>query len=140
MKGKYFLDTNIFVYSFDNDSPAKRDKAKELISGALSSGKGSISYQVVQEFLNVSFKKFKKPLSIKEAQSYLSNVLIPICEGYPSPTFYSEALEVKERTGYSLYDSLILQAARDMECKTLYSEDMHDGFKFYDLTIKNPFK
>jgi len=53
---------------------------------------------------------------------------------------YRSALEIQERTSYSLYDSMILQAALDARCRVLYSEDMQDGFKFFDLTVKNPFR
>jgi predicted nucleic acid-binding protein len=140
MSGKYFLDTNIFVYSFDNTNPGKRDTAEKTIADALSSGQGIISFQVIQEFLNVATSRFEKPLSIPDAREYLEEILLPLCEIFPSNAFYRNVLEIKERTHYSLYDSMILQAALEGECRTLYSEDLQDGFKIFDLTIKNPFK
>jgi predicted nucleic acid-binding protein len=140
MNDKFFLDTNIFVYSFDNETPKKRDKARTLIEEALSSQKGIISFQVVQVFLNVATARFKNPLSMPDAQEYLEEILLPLCEIFPSNDFYGNALEIRERTHYSFYDSMILQAAREGECRTLYSEDLKDGFKFFDLTIRNPFK
>ena len=59
MKDRFFLDTNIIVYSFDSNAVEKQKKARELIAESLSSGNGIISVQVVQEFLNVATKKFK---------------------------------------------------------------------------------
>lgn len=139
MRGKFFLDTNIFVYSFDSESPAKQTKAMEIINEALSGNKGAISFQVIQEFLNVSAGKFKKPLSRQEAGLYLKEVLLPLCEIYPSSEFYMNVLELKERTGYSFYDAMIVEAAFSGGCNTLFSEDFQHGHKINGLTIKNPF-
>ncbi len=44
-----------------------------------------------------------------------------------------------ERWRYSLYDSLILAAALDGGCRTLYSEDLQDGQTIETLTIVDPF-
>ena len=60
---RFFLDTNILVYTFDETTPLIRAKARELVEMALTTGLGVISYQVVQEFLNVATKKFVAPLS-----------------------------------------------------------------------------
>ena len=63
MKDKFFLDTNIIVYSFDSGDSAKRKVSGELIKRA-HQGKGCISFQVIQEFLNVATRKFEKPMKI----------------------------------------------------------------------------
>jgi predicted nucleic acid-binding protein len=140
MPDKYFIDTNILVYSFDRTSPEKRAKSLSIIKNAISDGIGVISFQVVQEFLNVATRKFEKPMLPSDAREFLDTVLIPLCEIFPSHQFYRSALEIQERTSYSLYDSMILQAALGARCRVLYSEDMQDGFKFFDLTVKNPFR
>ena len=62
MSGKYFLDTNIFVYSFDSSAPAKRERALGLIREAVATGAGVMSYQVVQEFFNVALGRFSRPM------------------------------------------------------------------------------
>ncbi|MCI5147608.1 MAG: VapC toxin family PIN domain ribonuclease, partial [Candidatus Electrothrix sp. AR3] len=63
MNDKYFIDTNIVVYSFDQNDQRKQNVACELIQNALKEQIGCISSQVIQEFLNVSTKKFNPPLS-----------------------------------------------------------------------------
>lgn len=73
MNDKFFLDTNILVYSFDSASPLKRKAAKDLIKKA-HAGKGCISFQVIQEFLNVATRKFEVPLKTTDAQNYLAKV------------------------------------------------------------------
>lgn len=64
MSADYFLDTNVLVYSFDENAPAKQDAARQLIAGALRQGCGVISWQVVQEFLNVVLHKWEKPMCV----------------------------------------------------------------------------
>jgi len=71
MSGKFFLDTNIFVYAFDVAAPAKARKATRLVRDAVDTGKGIVSYQVVQEFFNVALRRFAQPMSVAEAEQYL---------------------------------------------------------------------
>lgn len=139
LRGKFFLDTNILVYSFDPNEPAKQQTARQLIKMALSSQMGVISSQVVQEFLNVSQRKFARPMNVTEARHYLNGVLLPLCQHFPSINLYDQALMLREETEYSFYDSLIVAAAIEMGCKTLLSEDLQDGRIIHDVTILNPF-
>ena len=139
MNDKFFLDTNIIVYSFDSSVPSKQGMAQKLIRKALSQQSGCISYQVVQEFLNVATRKFAIPLTYQHCEQYLYDVLRPLCEIYPSVELYSHTLQNAERWKYSLYDSLIITAAMQAECKQLYSEDLQHGQVIDALTITNPF-
>lgn len=139
LRGKFFLDTNILVYSFDPSAPAKQQVARQLIETALSSQMGVISSQVVQEFLNVSQRKFVRPMGVAEARRYLNGVLLPLCQHFPSINLYDKALMLREETSYSFYDSLILAAAVELGCKTLLSEDLQDGRTLHNVTILNPF-
>ena len=50
------------------------------------------------------------------------------------------ACQIAGRYGFSLYDSLIIAAALESNCKVLYSEDLQNGQVIEGaLTIKNPF-
>ncbi len=53
---------------------------------------------------------------------------------------HEKALEIAEKFGYQIYDSLIIAAADEAKCKTLYSEDMNDGQMIGGVTIRNPFQ
>ena len=53
MSVEYFLDTNIFVYLFDETDDYKRGRAEHLVRQALAIETGCVGYQVVQETLNV---------------------------------------------------------------------------------------
>lgn len=137
--GLFFLDTNVFVYSFDSSAPAKQQTARQLVQTALRSQRGVISTQVVQEFLNLALRKFRQPMTVSDARDYLRSVLIPLCQHYPSTTFYDRALLLKEETGYSWYDTLIVTAAVEAGCASLFSEDLQSGRVVRGVTIRNPF-
>lgn len=139
MSDKFFLDTNIFVYTFDTAAPKKARAASELLRRALTSGQGIVSYQVVQEFLNLAFRRFSVPLTAAEADQYLASVFRPLLAVHSSTALYFEALQLKARHQLSWFDSLILAAALEGNCSTLYSEDFHDGQKFGNLQVRNPF-
>ena len=139
MNDKYFIDTNILVYGFDELQPQKREISLTLVANALKTGQGMISWQVVQEFLNVSTRKFKTPLKPEDANEYLHKVLDPLCKIFPGLELYQGALEVMGQTRYSFYDSLILAGAKRGECAILYSEDMQNGQQVDGVKIVNPF-
>jgi len=139
MSDRYFLDTNIFVYAFDSVNPAKQRRANELIKTALKNNAGCISFQVIQEFINVATRKFAVPLSIPDCEKYLSSVLSPLCEVFVSIELFSRSLDVMQRWQFSFYDSLIVAAALQADCSILYSEDLQHKQKIEDLTIHNPF-
>lgn len=138
MRDKFFLDTNIFLYHFDKKNSPKRRISDQLIKKA-HFGEGIISYQVIQEYLNVATKKFSTSMTTIEASRYFNTVLFPICEIFPNKNLFDLALEVKERWQLSFYDSLIVAAALEGNCKTLYSEDLQHNQKIYELTIVNPY-
>src|SRR5258708_4916422 len=140
MNGRFFLDTNIFVYSFDRDAPAKAHRAAELIRDAVTSRKGMVSYQVVQEFLNVALKRFAVPLTTAEAEVYLATFFRPLPIVHSSQGLFSEALRLSGRYRLAWYDSLIVAAAMQGECSRLYSEDLQHGLQIGALRVENPFR
>ena len=140
MSDKYFLDTNIFVYSFDSGAPQKQKTSQRLIREALSDGNGFISYQVVQEFLNVATKEFATPLTAQDAQIFLATVLQPLCPVFSSIEMYHDALIVADRWKYSFYDALIIAAATKVKATILYTEDLQSGQMIDGLRIVNPFE
>ena len=93
-------------------------------------GKGVISAQVVQEFINVATRKFEVPFSVAVCRKYLDSVLAGLCLA---------ALDMKERWGYSYCDSLIVAAALQSGCNMLYSEYLHNSHQIMGLTMVNPF-
>lgn len=138
MNGRFFLDTNIFVYTFDHAAPAKAKKAAQLIRRAIDTGEGIVSYQVVQEFFNVALRRFPQPMSVAEAEQYLITVFRPLLAVHSSPAIYVEALRISAKHNLAWYDSLIAAAALEGQCNLLYSEDLQQQ-QIEELRVKNPF-
>ena len=143
MSDRFFLDTNIFVYSFDQSSAAKAQKAAQLIREALTTQKGVISYQVVQEFFNVALRRFSQPMQAADAEQYLSTVFRPLLAVHSSQALYAEALHLQvqggAQSGLSWYDALIVSAAIQARCDLLFTEDLQHGQRFGTLQVRNPF-
>ena len=139
MNDRTFFDTNIFVYSFDRSDAAKSRRASDLIRRGLTSGKGVVSYQVVQEFFNVALRRFSQPMTTSEAEQYLSTVFLTLLGVHSSPALYSEASHLQGKNRLSWYDSLIVATAIHAQCDYLYAEDLQHGRRFGDLQIVNPF-
>ena len=139
MSGRFFLDTNIFVYSFDSTAPAKAKKAAALIRRAADSGQGIVSYQVVQEFFNVALRRFAQPMSMAEAGQFFITVFRPLLAVHSSPAIYLEAMHLTTTHRLAWYDSLVIAAALEGNCEVLYSEDLPHERKIEGLLIRNPF-
>jgi predicted nucleic acid-binding protein len=135
----FFLDTNIFVYSFDRNAPEKSLRATQLIRKALATRKGVVSYQVVQEFFNAALRRFAQPMTSDEAEQYLKTVFMPLLSIHSSQSLYIKALDLVSHHRLPWYDSLIVASALQAQCGLLLSEDFQHGRKFVDLQIENPF-
>ena len=138
MSAEDFLDTNIFVYMFDETDPIKRQRAETLVRDSLTNMTGCISYQVVQETLNVLIQRLN--VSVESTMQMLDDILIPLWQTNPTTSLYRTGLRVQSRYGFSFYDSLIVAAALEAGCTRLYTEDMQHGQQVQQLTILDPFR
>jgi predicted nucleic acid-binding protein len=50
------------------------------------------------------------------------------------------AIELQQKAQLSFWDAMVVQAAIDAQCDTLYSEDLSAGQRFGSLVIVNPFE
>ena len=139
MSAKAFLDTNILVYTFDRSAPAKQKTALSIVGEALEAGTGLISYQVVQEFINVATRKFPSRLTGEDLRLYIRSVLLPLCEVQSSPDLVRRAVDLHQESGVAFYDALIIAGAEEAGCRTLYSEDLQPGQSFGHVRVVNPF-
>jgi predicted nucleic acid-binding protein len=139
MSGKAFLDTNIFVYANDRTDPRKQTIALDLVREATINGDGAISYQVIQEFFNVVLVKSPLKMPYEEARQFLATIFLPLLAVPSSVGLVSDAMRIHERYRISWYDSLIVAAAQQANCDTLYSEDLQHGQQFGAVTVRNPF-
>jgi predicted nucleic acid-binding protein len=134
MSANVFLDTNILVYVYSETEPEKQRIARILVLEDVS----HISTQVLQEFSNTLNKKFKK--SWPEIAEAVREVAKGSFVNVNNEATIQQAIKIAEKYKFSFYDSLIITAALECKCSTLYSEDMNHGQLIESqLTIVNPF-
>ena len=98
-----------------------------------------VSYQVVQEFINVALRGFRLTIGRSDLESFVLTALFPMMAISSSPSLVVEGLRLQGANQLEWYDSLIIAAALQGGCKVLYTEDMQHGRRFGDLVIQNPF-
>ncbi len=133
MKGtQRFIDTNVLLYLLSGDE-AKADRAEETLAGG-----GVLSVQVLNEFASVASRKLK--MSIGEIREALATIRA-LCKIVPiSEDTHDLGLQVAERYGMSIYDSMVIASALLAGCKAVLSEDLQDGQIIEGrLEIRNPF-
>ncbi|MCK6401729.1 MAG: PIN domain-containing protein [Sphaerotilus natans subsp. sulfidivorans] len=128
-----FLDTNVVLYLLSGD-PARADRAEALLAQG-----GVVSVQVLNEFVSVAVRKLRLPWpDIREVLAAVraNCTVVPV-----TAEVHERALDLIEQHSLSVYDALIVAAALDAGCTTLWTEDMQDGRRFDDhLTLRNPFR
>ena len=128
-----FLDTNVVIYSLSHDEQ-KQDQALNLLSK-----KPVVSVQVLSESANIMRRKLGFDGSAIRA---VVNRIGQACSNVQPLTLetLNLGLNIVDRYGFSHYDSLIIAAALQADCDTLYSEDMQHGQTIDGrLVIINPF-
>ncbi len=127
-----FLDSNILIYI------AAQDNLKIERSSRLLYGECVVSVQVLNEIANVLRIKRKLPWArIREFLELVEGlaIVVPV-----DMACHRIGLNVAERYGFSVYDSMIVAAALQAGCDTLYSEDMQHGQSIDGLLrIVNPY-
>ncbi len=132
MSADFFIDSNVAVYSLGNPS-LKRDVSRQLISRT-----PIISTQVAMETVNVLIKKFKfEKVNAFEA---VLEIIEKTNMTETTPATINRAFQISIKYQLSHWDGLIVAAALQANCTTLYSEDMQHGLPIENkLTIINPF-
>lgn len=131
-----FFDTNILLYGYDLDAPAKRLVAKSLIEEAWQqTGRTAISVQVLQEF-HVNF--VRKGHAPAEANALLEDFTVwPVIEN--TLTLFRLGITLQARWQLSLWDAIILAAAKASGARELITEDFSHGQDYGGVRAINPF-
>jgi predicted nucleic acid-binding protein len=136
MNDRAFVDTNVLVYCFDSGESAKRTRALELLEGG--EDELVISTQVLQEFYVTVVRKLARPLSEADAEKALHELsALPTVTVDTALVLSAVALARSQKL--SLWDALIVEAARAAGCVRLLTEDLQHGLQVGDLVVVNPF-
>jgi predicted nucleic acid-binding protein len=127
-----FIDTNVLVYAVTSDP--RKVQADHILRGG-----GIVSVQVLNEFANVARGKLRYGWAdIDRALNHFKlsfEAIRPI-----TLDTHSAAIALARDHSLSFYDALIVAAAIEAGCDTLYSEDMQHARSIGGLTIRNPFR
>jgi len=131
-----FLDTNILLYGYDRDAGIKREVAlAQMQLGWQQIGSLAISVQVLQEFY-VNFVRSQG--SHPEASTIIEDLrLWPVIDN--TQTLFALGLTIKERYDLSLWDAMIVAAARTSGAGELLTEDLNHGQDYGGVRVVNPF-
>ena len=126
-----FYDTNVLVYAAGVE--AKSDIARALLLGG-----GTVSVQVLNEFVNVARRKMRHdwPMIAGALASYREALdeLVPL-----TTETHHLGVDISARHGFQICDSMIIASAALAGCGILYTEDMADGAVIAGVQIRNPF-
>jgi predicted nucleic acid-binding protein len=137
MNATRFLDTNILLYAYDLDAPAKREVALRFLEeGWNRPGETALSVQVLQE-LHVNL--CKHGLAPTEAATAVRRYAAwPVVDN--TLDLLQSALDEQARWQLSLWDALILAAARASGASELITEDLNHGQDYGGVRVINPFR
>ena len=136
MSAREFVDTNTLIYAHDRRDAQKRTRACGLIDRLLRQRRGVVSLQVLQEFFSVATRKLGMPSQEARAHVVRYTHFNVVTLGVPDVV---AAIDLHRLHGWSIWDALIVRAALNGGCRTLYTEDLQDGYTVDGLTVRNPF-
>jgi len=138
MPGKVFLDTNVLVYAFDRSDPARHAAARNLVATLLDERRGVLSVQVLKEFYVVATRRAAEPADHATACRIINELRTfdVVEEGLAE---LDTALLLVAKYRISLWDALIVAAARSGGCTEICTEDLQDGQTIEGVTVRNPF-
>jgi len=136
MMSNVFLDTNVLLYLMSADE-SKADRAEQLMLG---DGLGSrvVSVQILNEFANVAMRKLD--MSLPEIREVLQTVRIMCSVEAVTLETHDSGLDLSERYGFAIYDSMMLASALLADCSVVYTDYLQLGQNIEGtLAVNNPF-
>ncbi len=127
-----FFDSNILLYLIDHDE-RKSPIAEELVFGG-----GTISVQVLNEFVEVARRKLK--LSVATAGDLLGLAIKDLDIVPLTHDTHKVAMHFMASADIGTYDANIIAAADLAGCDVLYTEDFNHGQRIGRVRIVNPFR
>lgn len=131
-----FFDTNVLVYADDISDPLKQRRAIDLVRDHRRQRTGVLSLQILEEYFNTVTRKLH--LHAGDARRKVE-ILAKFRVVEPNLEDVLAAIDLHRLHGFSIWDALILRAARIAGCSVLLSEDLQHGQIVDGVRIVNPF-
>jgi predicted nucleic acid-binding protein len=132
-----FLDTNIAVYAHDHGAGAKQataagvivERADDLV----------VSTQVLAEFYVATTRRLEPPLPHEAAQAATTRLAaLPVVS--TDGALVLAAIDTAATSNISLWDAMIIAAARRAGCSEVLTEDLNHGQDIEGIRITNPLR
>jgi predicted nucleic acid-binding protein len=137
MPSACFIDTNVFLYAKDPQTPVKRARAVAWIEVLAEKNEIVISPQVLNEF---AYNVIRKLRHIgQDALRQNIEAMLPWCTAPLVGATTVAALAIRRRFNLSFYDSVLVASAIAGQCTVFLSEDLGDRQRLGQLTVVNPF-
>ena len=136
MSVRSFFDTNILVYADDQSSPAKRQRAIELVASHRRARTGVVSLQVLQEYFVTVTRKLNLDARVARRKVELLSEFDVAAPDVPD---ILAAIDLHRLHGVNFWDALIVRSAKQAGCSVLLSEDMQAQSELDGVRIVNPF-
>ncbi|MGH3696577.1 MAG: PIN domain-containing protein [Pseudonocardiaceae bacterium] len=136
--GTTFIDTNVLIYCHDTHNEVKHRAAEKLLTQLWTSGLGVLSTQVLQEFYSAATRKLRPALTPKQARQVVQDYS-EWCRVDTDPLLILSASHLAEQHSINFWDALIIEAALRIGATELVTEDLNNGHRFGELTMRNPF-
>jgi len=137
-RGRQFVDSNLLIYSNDALAGEKNTRAQSLLDELWRRREGCVSIQVLQEFYVTATTKLRHPLDVTEAAARLERFAAWIVHE-PRPRDLLAAIDLQKDYRISFWDAMIVQSARSLDCRILWTEDLNDGQHYAGVLVRNPF-
>ena len=123
----------------DDSAGSKHDQARALVEQLWRSRAGCLSVQVRREFFVTVTRKIANPVGAETAKAIVAD----LSRWYlhvPAADDVLAAIGIRQRTGISFWDAMIVRSAAEIGCTVLYSEDLNADQEYSGVRVENPFQ
>jgi predicted nucleic acid-binding protein len=132
-----FVDTNILVYAHDRAAGPKHERAREGVRSLWQRPlPPSLSVQILQElYVNLVRKGAAAKVAREVVLDYMHWSILPNDAG-----LLREGMIAAERWKISLWDAMIVAAAKRASAAILWTEDLSEGQDYDGVVVINPLR
>lgn len=128
-----FADTNVVAYALDDGEPAKQRTALSVLRRR---PRPRTSPQVLREAYVVAATRLG--MSADDSAAAV-RALVPTVAVVEDASLVMAGIAAARRWHISLWDALIVEAARKAGAVTLLTDDLQHGMDFDGVVVENPF-
>lgn len=134
-----FVDTNVFVYRFDQSEPAKQARCEAWLRHLWNQGEGRLSIQVLEELYVTLTRKVDHPLNPADGRLVVRSLFSwdPVVLDRGT---LEGAWALQDRYSLSWWDALIVSAAQVSACSLLLTEDLSHDQELDGVRVIDPLR